>query len=187
MNPGNQSGSLVLGGYEPERGNRSFVVSNVFGIDKVHFDITNSENRLAMDLSMVFATRAANDSMEVQALLGATLEAAINTTDSFILFPPEICDRFVDLFNLTYDARTNLYLVDQSSRLIQEESTNITFVLGNSSHPGDEVRIVLPYSSFIFEAGTPWYDKPTAYFSIRPTEDDSGSTVILGRTFLQEA
>lgn len=144
-------------------------------------------NQLAMDLSMVFITYADSDNMGVQAMLDVPLKATINTTDPFIQFPQDICDRFISVFNLTYDARTNLYLVSPDSKLHQEKGTKISFVLGNSSRPGDETRITFPYSSFIFEAGRPWYDKPTTYFSIRPTTGDNSSTVILGRTFLQEA
>jgi hypothetical protein len=113
--------------------------------------------------------------------------ATIDSTLPYLILPDEVCDMFVERFNLEYDEDSQLYTVSNSSHLTnQRQNANVSFKIG--SGPGDSDKftsIVLPYSAFDQQANIPLpAGKPTQYFPIKKT--DKG-IYVLGRTFLQEA
>jgi hypothetical protein len=115
--------------------------------------------------------------------------AAIDSTVTQLWLPNDVCDQFVQAFDLKYDKDTDLFLVDESTRQnLQKLNPQLSFRLGNNLgdfKSEDTVTIVLPYAAFDLQASYPLYDKPTSYFPIRRALNTD--TYTLGRAFLQEA
>lgn len=110
----------------------------------------------------------------------------VDFAESQIWLPVSACDAFARAFNLTYDNKTDLYLVDASThRRLVQLNPSITFGLGRTYDPGQRVNVVLPYRAFDQQASYPIYENATNYFPIRRAYNDTQYT--LGRTFFQEA
>lgn len=110
----------------------------------------------------------------------------IDSTVPHIWLPLEACDFFEQALGLEYDAKTELYLVNDTIHAkLQQLNPTVTFKIGNTISGGDVVNIELPYLAFDLQASSPIYPTPKNYFPIRRADNDTQYT--LGRTFLQEA
>jgi hypothetical protein len=112
-----------------------------------------------------------------------TFSASIDSTLPYIWLPQAVCDRLEQIFGLTYDKNTDLYLVNSTSRAKNLNST-INIKLGASQTSNDYSIITLPYAAFDLNASWPIYANTTNYFPIRRA---SGDVYTLGRSFLQES
>jgi hypothetical protein len=102
-----------------------------------------------------------------------------------IWLPVEACALFEDVFGLTYDNETELYLVNDTQHTnILSQNPSITFTLGNLT-AGVDVNITLPYAAFDLSVSYPIVANSTRYFPLKRAANATQYT--LGRTFLQEA
>jgi hypothetical protein len=113
--------------------------------------------------------------------------AAIDSSVPDLWLPRPICDAFEQAFGLTYQNKSNRYVIQDSIHTqLQSLNPNITFQLGNSTkNTGKTTNIVLPYAAFDLQASWPISNRSTNYFPLRRAVNESQYT--LGRVFLQEA
>jgi hypothetical protein len=112
--------------------------------------------------------------------------AVIDSTLPYLVLPSDICERFVQKFNLGYDNTTNLYTINSTAhdRNVQQNAT-VSFKIGAGAQDSAKfTTISLPYAAFYLQASSPIYQNVTNYFPIRKS---TTGYYILGRTFLQEA
>lgn len=171
-------GSLILGGYDstrftPNANNFSFTFS------------TEPDRLLTVGVDSIIGT---NTLQGTYSLTSGTHFTVIDSTVPHLWLPQAICDRFVQAFGLTYDPKTDLYLVNNTiHQQLLANSPNITFKLIDSVAGGatNFTNIKLPYAAFDLQVSYPYYNTSTNYFPIRRAANDSQFT--LGRTLLQEA
>lgn len=110
----------------------------------------------------------------------------IDSTVPHLWLPRKACTVFEQAFGLTYDAKTDLYLVNDTTHArLQQLNPTVTFKLGNTVSGGTCINIVLPYLAFDLQASSPFFPTAKNYFPLRRANNDTQYT--LGRTFLQEA
>ncbi|KAF2133725.1 acid protease [Dothidotthia symphoricarpi CBS 119687] len=170
-------GSLTLGGYDASRFIRNDL-SFVFA--------PNNERDIVVGLDSLNAVTTTNTT-QIPLIMRDDVDVYIDSTVAELWLPIEVCEAFEDAFGLTYDAATDLYLVDDAlhqSLLVQKP--NFTFTLGQKYSTKGIVNITLPYAAFDLEASPPYrgLQETTRYFPIRR---GNSSQWTLGRTFLQEA
>ncbi|KAK4987320.1 hypothetical protein LTR66_007623 [Elasticomyces elasticus] len=169
--------SLTLGGYDASRFQPSSV-TYAFGAD--------DSRSLTVGVQNILGLNTLNNA--VRLLPDGGNYFLIDSTVPEIWLPKSACDAFASAFGLTYDNKTDRYLVNDTvhDRLLSLNPT-ITFSLGTSSTPnsGPTQNIVLPYAAFDLQASYPIYQNATKYFPIRRAANDTQYTI--GRTFLQEA
>ncbi|KAF2020795.1 acid protease [Aaosphaeria arxii CBS 175.79] len=173
------AGSLTLGGYDASR----------FKANDQTFPFSNDEDRrLEISIEQISLNNTLSGS---HSLLHPHILSLIDSTYPHIWLPRATCDSFEQAFGLTYDAPTDLYLVNSTiHQRLQSLNPTITFHLGSPFNPTTSVTIALPYSAFSLQhqqqqpnnAST---HSPSYYFPLRRAPNDTHS--ILGRTFLQEA
>lgn len=121
-----------------------------------------------------------------KSLLNYDIYVQIDTTVPHLWLPIGTCDLFEEVFQLTYDDNTDLYVVNSSvHRTLMQQNPNVTFTFEASADSSKQVDIVLPYRAFNLQTAMPIYENKTNYFPIR-----RGATelpFILGRAFFQEA
>ena len=179
-------GSLILGGYDPTRFDSSKSLSNIpFGADF-------SRDLLVQLESITYDTAGSSP------LLAQSIYVFIDSMVTQMWLPIPTCDAFAKAFDLTWDAASQFYLVnDTSHSALVAQNPTFTFTIAS----GDKsVDIVLPYAAFdleIFQAALDSdvngfnpnssgnSDTTSKYFPIRRAQNDSQYT--LGRVFLQEA
>jgi hypothetical protein len=172
----NYAGSLVLGGYDRSR----------FESPQTTYDMaTGDENLLNVAIQSITIDSSGNS-------LSATLDnnnfahtfsTSIDSTLPYLWLPRPICDRFEQIFGLTYDGTSGLYLVNSTSRQ-QNLNSTINFKLAQSQTANNYSLITFPYAAFDLNASWPIYPNGTNYFPIRRAPSN---VYTLGRTFLQEA
>ena len=171
-------GSLVLGGYDSSRFNPN---SQNFS-----FSFANDPSRL---LTVgVESIMAMNSLKGTYSLSSGAHFSLIDSTVPHLWLPQSICDNFEQAFGLTYDPRTDFYLVNSTMhRKLKSLNPSITIKLVNSLEDTSTnyTNIVLPYAAFDLQASYPYYENATNYFPIRRAANDS--QYVLGRTLLQEA
>jgi hypothetical protein len=171
-------GSLVLGGYDSSRFNPN---SQNFS-----FSFANDPSRL---LTVgVESIMAINSLKGTYSLSSGAHFSLIDSTVPHLWLPQSICDNFEQAFGLTYDPRTDFYLVNSTMhRKLKSLDPSITIKLVNSLEDTSTnyTNIVLPYAAFDLQASYPYYENATNYFPIRRAANDS--QYVLGRTLLQEA
>ncbi|KAF2453424.1 aspartic peptidase domain-containing protein, partial [Lineolata rhizophorae] len=171
-------GNLVLGGYDSTR----------FEPSDVTFSFAEDD---AQALTVGVQSITTSDSlMGVASLTSASQGylSYIDSTTSHVWLPREVCDTFEDLFGLTYDEDTDLYLVnDTMHEQLLDMNPTLTFKLGTSAftQTTNTTNIVLPYAAFDLQVGYPAYSDKRNYFPIRRGANDT--QYALGRAFLQEA
>lgn len=115
-----------------------------------------------------------------------SLTMAIDSGVSQLWLPPAVCDELSELFGLSYDNQTGLYLANDTAReQLLGLSPEVTFTLSANATSNETVSIVLPYRVFDLMAGVAIFNETTRYFPIRRATNDT--LYVLGRTFLQEA
>lgn len=129
---------------------------------------------------------ASNTLQGVVAPLTSGILSLIDSTVSHMWLPIKACTIFEKAFGLTYDAKTQLYLVNDTVHAkLQQLNPTVTFKISNTVSGGDFVNIELPYLAFDLQASSPIYSTARNYFPLRRAHNESQYT--LGRTFLQEA
>ena len=167
-------GSLTLGGYDASR----FTPSNI----SIPFAADDSRS-LTVGVQSITAS---NTLRGVTAPLSTGAFFLIDSSVPDLWLPLSSCQLFEEAFGLTYDSRTDLYLVNDTTHasLLQLDPT-VAIKLGMSKFDGPFVDINLPYGAFDLQANSPFYSDPTNYFPLRRAANSTQYT--LGRTFLQEA
>ncbi|KAF2677198.1 acid protease [Lentithecium fluviatile CBS 122367] len=167
-------GSLTLGGYDTARyiaNNQSFPFS------------TDDSRVLSVGVQRITALNTLSGS---RSFLNTPILSIIDSSFPHIWLPRETCDAFEEAFGLTYDADSDLYLINDTMHTrLQNLHPTITFSLGNENDPSKLVSIELPYGAFDLQASHPIFGNATRYFPIRRAANDT--QYLLGRTFLQEA
>jgi hypothetical protein len=112
--------------------------------------------------------------------------AIIDSTLPYLVLPDDICNKFVERFNLGFDRSTGLYTINSTAHeLNKQQNATVSFKLSAQVQDSEpHTTIVFPYNAFYLQASDPIYTNATAYFPIRKS---SNGYYILGRTFLQEA
>lgn len=167
-------GSLTLGGYDASR----------FTSHSQTFPFNTDDSKvLSLGVQRITALNTPSGS---RSFLNTPIYTLIDSNVPHLWLPREACDLFEQAFGLTYDSKTDLYLVnDTMHRKLQELQPTITFALGNDNNASKLVNIELPYGAFDLQASSPYYKNETNYFPIRRAANDTQYR--LGRTFLQEA
>lgn len=167
-------GSLTLGGYDASR----FTPSNL----SIPFS-TNDHRSLTVGVQSVSASGTLTGQVTPLAEGEFFL---LDSTVSDIWLPLSACQVFEESFGLTYDNRTDYYIVDASThQQLQNLNPSVTFKLGAAASGGSIISITLPYAAFDLQAASPYYPNATNYFPIRRAANSTQYT--LGRTLLQEA
>ena len=118
-------------------------------------------------------------------LLSEPIDALIDTTLPYFWLPLQACQRFETAFGLSWDASTEMYLVnDTIHQQLLNLDPSVTITLGPSS-ADQSIDIKLPYGAFDLQASAPVYPNGTNYFPLRRAS--SPDQYALGRAFLQEA
>ena len=169
-------GSLTLGGVDTSR----FTPSNL----SIPFAPDPSRNLMVGIQSI---TSTAQDGTKSD-LLPDPIMSFLDTTVPQVWLPTPACEAFEKAFGLTFDEKSDLYLVDDDlhSKLLNQNAS-VTFTLGSTTTGGQTMDIVLPYKAFDLQVAppTPNVVNSSMYFPLRRAANDSQYT--LGRTFLQEA
>lgn len=159
------------------------------GMDTSRFESNSVSFTLADDITrdIVVAVQSiaySGDSQKM--LLSDPIYASIDSTDPNIWLPAAACRQFEEVFGLTLDNDTGLYLVNDThhSDLLATDA-QVTFVLSDSPSGGEAVSVILPYQAFAREVKYPKADNDSYYFPLKQAANDT--QYILGRTFLQEA
>lgn len=167
-------GSLVLGGFDQARLSSAAI--------SLPINASSSAQPFQVIIQSIVASQTLSGS--IQSLQLSPTTAHLDSATSQLWLPRETCDLFETAFGLSYDAETDLYLVNKTihSRLV-ENDPYVTFAIGD----GDAVstNIALHYNSFDLNASIPIYNSSTPYFPLRRAANDTQH--ILGRAFLQES
>lgn len=170
-------GSLILGGYDATR-----FKANINGFS---FTFSTDPSRLlTVSVASIMGTNTLEGTISMTS--GAHF-SVIDSTVPHLWLPRDVCTQFEKAFGLTYDARTDLYLVnDTIHKQLQSKNPTVTIKLANSLDTSTNyTNIQLPYAAFDLQASYPFYKNATNYFPIRRAANDS--QYVLGRTLLQEA
>ncbi|KAH7399000.1 aspartic peptidase domain-containing protein [Phaeosphaeria sp. MPI-PUGE-AT-0046c] len=171
-------GNLVLGGYDSTR----------FKPATTAFSFTFSADPSRLLTVGVDSILAENTLQGTISLTSDIHWSVIDSTVAQLWLPRAVCDQFERAFGLTYDPKTDLYLVnDTIHQQLISKNPSVTVKLINSL-PGAAVNytnIRLPYGAFDQQASAPFYANATNYFPIRRAANDT--QYVLGRTLLQEA
>ena len=163
-------GSLTLGGYDTTRfkpNNISFAFGPDFSRDLV-----------------VTLQSITYDSIGSTPLLASSIDIFIDSLVTQMWLPINVCQAFEQAFNLTWNATSQLYLIDDAvhSKLVQQNPT-FTFTIANGT--GSSTEITFPYAAFDLNISQPLVDSSSRYFPLKQAENSTQYT--LGRVFLQEA
>lgn len=170
--------SLTFGGYDANRFNNSEVTFNMSEEETGRF--------LEVGLQKILAENTLRGTVS---LLPEDIYSFIDSRDPYIWLPDDAIDECVSAFGLLYDNKTDLYLVNDTTReTLIRASPTITFILGEGivDQEGETQSIRLPYAAFDLQATYPLYGNETInYFPIKRANVSDQYTI--GRTFLQEA
>lgn len=171
-------GSLILGGYDSTRFTPN---ANPFSFSFA----TDPSKLLTVGVESIMAM---NSLQGTYSLSSGAHFSLIDSTVPHLWLPKNICDNFEQAFGLTYDPRTDLYLVNDTMHAkLQSLKPSITIKIVNSLEDTSTnyTNIILPYAAFDLYASYPYYENATNYFPIRRAANDT--QYVLGRTLLQEA
>lgn len=166
-------GSLTLGGYDSTRLTPNNV-SFSFGAD------------FSRDL-LVRLQSITHDTFGSPPLLASGIDVFLDSMVTQMWLPFEVCQQFEQAFNLTWNATSGLYVLDESthSNLLATNPT-FTFRIANGSSSGDStVDIDFPYAAFDLNISQPYVNSEQRYFPLKQAHNSS--QYVLGRVFLQEA
>jgi hypothetical protein len=189
--------SATLGGYDASRfkpHDTDFTLTTADGVPRAlvrSIEVTTGQG--------AETPRQWDSDTEALATWNSSFIAMIDSSTPFLWLPEDVCNRFADAFNLTYDDNFDLYTVtdDTYQQLIKEDAFSFTFTLSsfdNTDDLGDAlgapgvVNLTISSralaSTLKYPFGNIAYGDPAVpYFSLRKSND---STFIIGRAFLQE-
>ncbi|KAK8227639.1 aspartic peptidase domain-containing protein [Phyllosticta capitalensis] len=198
---GGNSFSYTAGAYY-----RNFTASLVIGgTDTSRFDASTSvqfgmrpDPSTSLLVVMKNISTDANLASQPAVIVSGAPQAWIEPTYPYLYLDRETCSLFASAFNLTWDAPSELYFIEDD---VHERLTvlrpNITFTLcswsGFTKDYSPCADYVFPYAAFAKNASVPLIidadgkvvtnGTSKRYFPIQPTNESVGT---LGRTFLQE-
>ncbi|KAG9669627.1 acid protease, partial [Aureobasidium melanogenum] len=147
------------------------------GMDTSRFESNSVSFTLADDITrdIVVAVQSiaySGDSQKM--LLSDPIYASIDSTDPNIWLPAAACRQFEEVFGLTLDNDTGLYLVNDThhSDLLATDA-QVTFVLSDSPSGGEAVSVILPYQAFAREVKYPKADNDSYYFPLKQAANDT--------------
>lgn len=165
-------GQLIFSGYDTSRFKENSVSFTMAG------DLTRDLVVALQSISYSGSTSAT--------LLSDSINIYIDSTDPNIWLPANACDAFEKAFGLSLDAKSGLYLVnDTHHNTLLNSNAEVTFRLSDVKSGGDTVAVTLPYAAFDLTAEYPLVDSSSRYFPLKRA--NSSTQYTLGRTFLQEA
>jgi hypothetical protein len=111
----------------------------------------------------------------------------IDSSESALWLPTDVCDAFAAEFGLIFDPQTQFYILNDTQHdALAAAKPSLTFAVGPQSYgTGAGASIVLPFAAFDYSIAWPFYSSATHYFPIRRA--NTTAEYRLGRTFLQEA
>ncbi len=171
-------GSLILGGYDSTR----------FKQNSPQFSFTFSTDPSRLLTVSVASIMGTNTLQGTVSMTSGAHFSVIDSSVAQLWLPTAVCAQFETAFGLTYDPKTDLYLVnDTIHQQLLSKNPSVTIKLANSLQDAttNYTNIQLPYAAFDLQASYPYYQNATNYFPIRRAANDS--QYILGRTLLQEA
>ena len=170
-------GSLILGGYD----------ASLFTPNPLTIGFAGDDLSKMLQLSLQGIT-AKNQNGSTNPLLPTPITVNVDSTVAMIWLPTPACKAFESAFGLSWDDKSELYLVDDDLHsTLLEQNANVTFTISNQTTGGRTADITLPYQSFDLLIKPPYsgVNQSQRYFPLKRSADDSQNT--LGRTFLQEA
>jgi hypothetical protein len=177
-------------------GNRGVVGNMVFGgYDQSRLKIkqgvmipmpSKQNNTLLVGVNSIIYTPDQSVQQGATSLTTKGFSAVIDSTFPYLVLPGDICDKFVDKFNLSFDRSTGLYTINSTAheQNVQQNATVSFKIASDPKASGASSTIEFPYAAFFLEASHPIYPNTTNYFPIRKS---TNGMYILGRSFLQEA
>jgi hypothetical protein len=172
---GGYFGSLTLGGVD----------SNRFTQPKHTYPFTDSKLAITVQSIIVDTLSGAESATLDTSDYAHGFSANIDSTLPYFWFPRSVCDRLEQIFALSYDSQTDLYVINGTMRQRNlDNRANVTMKFAESTSSPNSTNIVLPYQAFDLQASWPIYNTSTYYFPIRRSPSNVN---ILGRTLLQEA
>ncbi|KAH6718457.1 aspartic peptidase domain-containing protein [Leptodontidium sp. MPI-SDFR-AT-0119] len=172
---GKQQGSLILGGYDQAK----------FNAHDITWPFNSNELRdLTLNLQSITAY-GWTDRRSQASLLPSTILAFLDSTLPYIWLPLKSCLLFEQRFGPIWDAKTELYLVNETSHdSLTADDPSMVFTLNNGTF-GFVVNIILTYALLDLTVSSPIVGASTRYFPLKRAS--SPSQYILGRTFFQAA
>jgi hypothetical protein len=141
---------------------------------------------ISRDLTVGLQGISASITGQDHELLPTAIFSFIDSTVPHIWLPMNACQHFEEIFGLTWDSATQLYLVNDTLHdSLVSTNVSLTFEIGNTTEGGPTVNITLPYASFDLMVDYPIVANSSRYFPVMRAMNDTQYT--LGRTFLQEA
>ncbi|KAM3456036.1 hypothetical protein MY3296_001905 [Beauveria thailandica] len=194
----NMPGSLTLGGFDSAR---------LVDHDTL-FTITQSDNspRVNVRSINVFNDRKPNgwdSSINKLSSYNDTFMALVDSTTPYLWLPESICESFASALNLTYNDTYKLYTLTNTQYQDYSTSNAYSFTFSLASIDNNDnfglplsapgvVNITVPIKAFVGSLQYPFakeaikYGQPAVpYFMLRRATN--GSSIIIGRSFLQEA
>lgn len=167
--------SLTLGGYDSSR----------FTPNDVEFSFASDISRdLVVGLQSIQFSDAQTQHKEL--LPSGSVFTFIDSTIPHIWLPVDACKAFEDAFGITYDNKTELYLVNNTLHdTLTKQNASVSFIIANQLQGGSTVTITFPYAAFDLRVEYPIVNSSQYYFPLRRAANDTQYT--LGRAFLQES
>ncbi|KAL8822800.1 MAG: hypothetical protein Q9191_006468 [Dirinaria sp. TL-2023a] len=130
--------SLTLGGYDSSR----------FTPNDVEFSFASDISRdLVVGLQSIQFSDAQTQNKEL--LPSGSILTFIDSTIPHIWLPIDACKAFEDAFGITYDNKTELYLVNNTLHdTLTKQNANVSFIIANQLQGGSTVTITFPYAAF---------------------------------------
>ena len=169
-------GSLTLGGYDGARA-RSNDVTFPFGPDQTR--------DLLLDLRSISSSASKHLLLTGDGTINIWLDSLVPD----IWLPKEACQRFEDIFSLSYNSSISKYTVnDTIHTTLIAQNPNVTFefgAVGNEPSKQKTVSITMQYKSFDLVYNTTETGETTRYFPLQ--QADNSSQYTFGRAFFQDA
>lgn len=164
--------SLTFGGYDASR----FVPSNL----TLNLGADNSRDLLVglQSISVIGSSHR---------LLPTPVLAFVDSTVPHLWLPLEACKVFEDVFGISWDPTSDLYLVNETThQALLAQNASLVFTIGAGTQSLVTTNITLPYASFDLQLSNsyPNVTNSTRYFPLRRAANETQYT--LGRAFLQE-
>lgn len=108
-------------------------------------------------------------------LLSSSIGALTDKTLPYLWLPLQLCQRFVTAFGLSWDASTEIYLVNDTihQQLLNVEPS-VTFTLGTSP-ANQSINITMPCGAFDLQASAPIYPYGTSYVFLRRASNQTNT------------
>lgn len=171
-------GSLVFGGYDASRLQSSSMMRFPM------YPETGMPFKVAVQKVIAESTVSTGSAINLLPVPGYY---QIDSTISHLWLPDDAIKAFVNNFGLTYDNKTDLFLINSTMRqkMLTLNPTVTLFLANTTSSQAPAQGIKLPYAAFDLQASYPFYQNATYYFPIRRAVNDS--QYFIGRMFFQEA